>query len=317
MKNKIKWIPLLAAWFAATVYAAPPVILCTVFPIYQITRNVTEGREGVRVELLLPASLGCPHNYALTPQDMRKLIRAEVLVVNGLGLEEFLGAPVAQANPGLHIIDSAAGLPDLIMMAGRHHPHASHDEACADDHDHSTAVNPHPFASPRMSAQMARTIARGLSQMDPDGAERYAANAAAYVVRMDALATELAELGRRLPHPRIIQPHGVFDYFARDGGLGIAAVLQPHGQEPSAAEMIRMTRLIREQQVAAVIVEPQYSSKAGQTIARETGIPVIALDPGASGPDGAPLDHFDTILRQNIQALRQGLLPEAAALDGD
>ena len=76
----------------------PPRILASTFPMYQIVRNITQGVDGVEVELMIPAQMGCPHDYALTPQDMTKLARAEVLVINGLGLEEFLGAPVRKAN---------------------------------------------------------------------------------------------------------------------------------------------------------------------------------------------------------------------------
>ena len=71
-------------------------VLCTTFPVYQITRNVTVGVPGIQVELMIPARLGCPHNYSLTPDDMRKIASADTLVINGLGMEEFLGTPFTQ-----------------------------------------------------------------------------------------------------------------------------------------------------------------------------------------------------------------------------
>ena len=289
----------------ATVAFAELNVLCTTFPVHQIARNVAQGREGVALQLMLPAGMGCPHDYALTPQDMRKLASADVLVVNGLGLEEFLGAPVLAANPGIEIVDSSAGIRDLLEYA--HDPHEAEDEHGHEDHDHAhphEGVNPHLFASPRQAARIALNVAAGLSKADPDGAATYFRNAQAYAARLNALADELAALGRTLKNNRIVEPHGVFDYLARDMGLEIAAVLRPHGQEPSAAEMLDLVREIREKQAGAIFTEPQYPAKIGAALARETGLPTATLDPVATGPDEAPLDYYETAMRKNMEVLR-------------
>lgn len=73
-------------------------VLATTFPVYQIVRNITQNVPDVEVQLMLPAQAGCPHDYALTPQDMSKLAQADILVLNGLGLEAFLGSPSARAK---------------------------------------------------------------------------------------------------------------------------------------------------------------------------------------------------------------------------
>ena len=428
----------------ATFAASGADVLCTTFPIYQITRNVVQEREGISVELMLPASLGCPHHYSLTPQDMQKLARADVLVVIGLGLEEFLGAPVEKAYPRLRLVDSSAGVDGILQYAGgESHTHedvdtsfewagvfdlppgryrwtfakvggryadpamkmlvlpitgkevdaiellepvaakafeseAARREGGADltpgettyllefedvkditsfsvciekagtyvfftqhlptefeagehffkdaegrdmepvaqvpndghRHDHAHhhhGANPHLFASPRMAALLAENIAAGLSKADPEGAEIYVKNATAYAARMNALADAMAAQVKTLKNNRIVQPHGVFDYLARDIGLDIVAVTQPHGQEPSAAEMLKLTATMREKGAGAVFTEPQYSPKVGQTIAKETGIPTAELDPAASGPEDAPLDHFEQVMRKNMETLRATL----------
>lgn len=271
-------------------------VLCTTFPVYQITRNVAAGHDGVKVELLLPASLGCPHHYSLTPQDMQKLACADVLVVNGLGMEEFLGTPLEKANPGLHVVDSSKGTRGVIQYA-----------ECGHKHHHHGGMNPHLFASPLQSARLAMTIAAGLSEHDPPGAGVYFRNATGYSARMNALASEMTAVVKTLRNNRIVQPHGIFDYLARDIGLEVAAVTQPHGQEPSAAEMLELVRTIREKQAGAVFTEPQYSPKVGQTIATETGIPAAILDPVASGPADAPLDYYESVMRKNLETLRATL----------
>lgn len=291
---------LAAGLWTANGLGAPPRVLCSTFPIYQITRNVTAGREGASVELLLPATLGCPHQYALKPRDMEKLSRADLLVINGLGLEEFLDAQIRNAGERLKVVDGSAGSGDLLPAAGEetcsHHPDCAH---AAQDH-----ANPHLFASPRRIARIAVRIAEALSEADPAGAELYGRNARAYADRMNALAGEMAGRVAAFPKRRIVQPHGVFDYLARDIGLEIVAVTQAQGQDPSAAEMLAILKRIRETKAAAVITEPRMSPRAAQTLAREAGLPVIPLDPAASGPEEAPLDYVEKVMRANLEALQ-------------
>ena len=304
MKNRL-WIVFGSIALGATLASAELSVLCTTFPIHQIARHVAQGRAGADVQLMLPAGMGCPHDYALTPQDMRKLAAADVLVVNGLGLEEFLGAPVLAANPALETIDTSAGIPDLLEYA--HDPLEAEDERGHEDHDHAhphEGVNPHLFASPRQAARIALNVAAGLSKADPEGAGTYFRNAQAYADRLNALADELAALAQTLKNNRIVEPHGVFDYLARDMGVEIAAVLRPHGQEPSAAEMLELVRDIRAKQAGAIFTEPQYPAKIGAALARETGLPTATLDPVATGPDEAPLDYYETAMRKNMEVLR-------------
>jgi zinc transport system substrate-binding protein len=77
---------------------------------------------------MIPAEMGCPHDYALTPQDMRKLAKADVLIVNGLGLEEFLGAPLQKANPTLRIVDSSQGITQVLLLQDGHREESGHQQ---------------------------------------------------------------------------------------------------------------------------------------------------------------------------------------------
>lgn len=281
-------------------------IVVSTFPVYQLTRNIVRDYEGASVELMLPAQLGCPHDYALTPQDMRKLAKADVLVINGLGLEGFLAPQLQNAEHSFVLIDSSQGIDDLLMF--------KNEEACrACDHhaDHSAHpmgdCNPHLFSSPKMAAQLTINIATQLSEIDPEGAPFYTTNAMVYAETLNRLAEEMANRGAKLKNKRMITTHGIFDYLARDLNLEIVIQMQPHGQEPSASEMITLAKMIKEQQVGGIFTEPQYSQKIGMTLARETGIAVGMLDPMATGPKDASLDYYENIMRQNMRTLEQTL----------
>ena len=309
---------------AGSVNAAELKILTSTFPVYQLTRIVTEGREGLSVAPLLPAHMGCPHDYALTPQDMRKLARADILVINGLGLEEFITPELLQANPGLRIVDASRHVEGTLAYADfeteehdeadspGHQAHEAeepeahhhHDHAHA-DHDH-TGVNPHIFASPVMLGRMAVSVADQLGASDPDGQALYRERADTYASRLQTLSETLAGRADNLKNQTIMTQHGVFDYLARDLNLTIVGVVQAHaGQEPSAAQMLALIR--QAGKAGGIFAEPQYPQDTGATIATEAGIPFAVLDPVATGPDNAPLGYFEDRMRDNMKTLEQTL----------
>ncbi len=178
---------------------------------------------------------------------------------------------------------------------------ASHDKA-------ESFPNPHIFASPRMAAGMVENIAAALIRRDPAHADIYRKNAEAYKEVLLKLSEELKAASGAFKSRRIVTHHAVFDYLARDMGLEIVAVIQEDpGQEPSAAEMLRLVQLIKQTGAAAVFAEPQYPSRVGETIAREAGIPLAVLDPVASGPADAPPDYYETVMRRNLDTLKRTL----------
>jgi ABC-type Zn uptake system ZnuABC Zn-binding protein ZnuA len=270
-------------------------VLCTTFPMYLMTKNVAAGRDEARVEIMLPAAMGCPHDYVLTPQDLQKIAGADLLIANGLDLEEFLGDQVSAANARLAVVDTSRGIGDVLYAT----------EAGAAGSSRRIR-NPHAFASPALAAIISRNIAEALAAADPAGAPAFARNAEAYAARLTGLATACREVSAALPSRRIVTEHAVFDYFARDCGLEIAAVVEETpGQEPAAARMLQLVAEIRRSGAAALFTEPQYQARVGRTIAREAGIPDAALDPVASGPDDPPLDYYERVMRQNFETLRR------------
>lgn len=275
-------------------------VLCTTFPVYLFTRMAAEGRDGLSITLMLPANAGCPHDHALTPQDMRLLARADALVINGLGMEAFLGKAVAKANPKIRTVDSSKGIENLLPLS----PETDGDGNSP--HHHASVYNPHLFASPLQAAAVTRGIARALAELDPDGAAVYEANAARAAKRLEALAQDFRVACSALPAGRkkIVSQHAVFDYLARDAGLQIAAVVEEEpGRDPVAAEMLKIVERIRKSGAGALFTEPQYPGKVSETIAREAGIPVAQLDPVATGPADAAPDYYEKTMRRNLATL--------------
>ncbi len=283
-------------------------VLCSTFPMYLFTRAVTQGQAGVQVELMIPAGMGCPHEYALTPQDMQKIASANVFIANGLGMEEFLGEPLKKANDKLIVIDTSEGVGDLIVLSPEPQDEHKRQAAPKEEGHHHAGSNPHLFASPKLAARIVANIAAGLARIDPAGAELYRRNAQAYADKLTQLGAEFASALKDAPKRKIVTEHAVFDYLARDCGLEIVAVVEEEpGQEPSASEMLDLVKSIKASAAAAMFTEPQYPAKVSRTIAREVGIPVAVLDPVANGPDNAAPDYYEKTMRANLATLIQVL----------
>lgn len=293
-------LPLSAAQAAGPdVQEAPVRIAATTFPIFQILRQITRQVPDVTIDCILPASAGCPHEYALTPQDRRRLQSCDILVINGLGLEDALTAAL-RTDSTAQLVDSAAGLSGLLPSREEHdHPHGE---------EQHHAVNPHLFASPRRVAELTRNISAQLERLDPAHAALYRENARGYAQRMDALAQEFAALGARLAPARIIAQDEMFEYLAADMGLSLVAVLlQTENQQPSASQILQLLTSLRDSGASAIVTQPQYPARLSEMLSRESGLPVILLDPVATGPGNAPLEYYEHIMRQNLRTLEQSL----------
>ncbi|MBP2679702.1 MAG: transporter substrate-binding protein [Deltaproteobacteria bacterium] len=273
--------------FAPSAGAAEPLrVLASFLPMEIFTRNVTGDAPGVAVASMLPASLGCPHDYALTPGDMKKIASADLFVANGLGMEDFLGEPVRRANPKIRIVETARGVRPV---------RGGHGE-----------INPHTWVSPRNAILQVREIEKALSEARPGLAPAFRRNADAYVFRLTALAAEFEAAAMTFRRTNIVTFHDVFDYLARDAGLTVVGTIETvPGQEPSAGEIQKLSRTIREKEVPAVFSEPQYSPKLADALAREAGVPVRVLDPVATGSPA--LTAYEDAMRRNLSTLKEAL----------
>jgi ABC-type Zn uptake system ZnuABC Zn-binding protein ZnuA len=286
-----------AAVFIAAMFVPAPLtagagelrILASFLPMYVFTRNVAGDAAGVSVDLMLPASLGCPHDYALTPGDMRKIAAADLFMANGYGMEEFLGAPVLKANPRIRIVETALGVPPIRETG-----------------DGGRGINPHTWVSPRNAIIQVRNIEKSLSGASPANAAAFRRNADAYAAKLAVLAGEFDAASARFRNRNIVVFHNVFDYLARDLGLNIVGKIEETpGQEPSAGEVAKLVRTIREKKAAAVFWEPQYPKRLADVVAAEAGVPSRALDPVSTGP-AAP-STYETVMRENLRTLTEAL----------
>ena len=277
--------------------ASRPVhVLATTYPVWQLARPLVAGLENVRLDLLIPAATGCPHDYAPTPADLTKVATADMILMNGLGLEAAFASALAQAEA--HKVDCSQGIALLADCSDHEEGHG----------DHHHGGNPHVFTSPAAAAQMAGTMAEALGLACPEQAEAIRNNATALQKNLLDLEKRLAALGAAHPGACVLLQHDSLAYMMRSAGLDVMGVLQEdEEQAPSAARLLECIEHIRKERPVLLIGEPQFSPRPLETLAAETGVPVIQLDSLASGPENTPVNHFEQQMRNNCQLLENAL----------
>jgi len=264
-------------------------IVCTFLPVYVIAQNVAQGVPGISLQLLISPQIGCPHDYAMTPSEAALLEKADVLIMNGLGMEKFLQGSPALQRKNLRVINATPSVDPLVSQVGA-----------------LKVPNPHAWVSPFQAAHMTQYLGFQLAQLDAQHAQVYLSNAQMYAARLDSLGQAFRGVVEHAVNRRIVTFHDAFDYFARDLGLAIIDVVEADpGVEPSARALSDLAKRIQERQVVAIFSEPQYSDRLAKTLSSETGVPVYSLDPAASGPSDP--ESYYRIMKQNLLTLKKAL----------
>lgn len=188
-----------------------------------------------------------------------------------------------------------------------------HEEGAEGGEAHEAgSCDPHVWTDPRNAMLWALTVRDTLIALDPANAERYSANAAAYLEALDALADEMAAMVQTLPVEKraLVTDHEIFGYFANTFGFRIVGLVIPSLStmaEPSAAEVAALIDAIRRENVPAIFVNATISPRLAERIAAETGATVHTLYThsvtGADGPAPTYIDLMRYDTRTIVEAL--------------
>lgn len=264
-------------------------VVAEFYPLYVALLNLTEGVPGVQVANLVPTATGCPEDYALSPGDLQTLAQADIFVVNGAGLENYLGK-VATQFPHLKVADASVGL-DLLKTNGE--------------------INPHLWVSPAQAARQVRTMAAALAQADATHAALYRKNGEAYAARLEALAGQLQAGLAGASVRQVVAFHDSLPYLARDLNLETLAVIEPApGQNPNARELAEIVAKVHaSSQPVALLTELDSKNPAAEVLGRELGQPLYALDTVTAGPldPAAAKNAYFTAMNKNLLILQAAL----------
>ena len=269
-------------------------IAATTLPVYQFTLRLTAGTD-LQVTRLVTENVSCLHDYTLTVRQMRSIEGAEVIVLSGAGLEEFLGDALSSAET---VIDSSA---DIELLEGGHH-HNHEGEEVHEEHHHEHEHDPHIWLSPACAMEQAKNICAGLSARYPEYAPVFEENLSGLLSDLQALEDYGLEQLSTLSSREILTFHDGFSYLAHEFGIEIVeAIEEESGAEASAKELIHLVEEVRRHDIRAIFVEENGSGSAASIIAAETGVSLSKLSMAMSGDD-----YFEAMYA-NIDALKEAL----------
>lgn len=253
-------------------------VVTSFYPMYIATMNVCDGMDGIILENLSEPETGCLHDYQLTPADMKLLSTADVFVVNGGGIEEFL-TDVAKAYPNLTIVDASEDL-DLLED------------------------NSHAWMSVSLHEQQVENIAQGLAKADPDRKEEYLDNARNYEGMLQMLEAQIQEVKEVVAGKSVVIFHEAYEYVAEEYGLNVSYVMDlDEERQVSAGEVAEVMSAIADHNVSVVFAEETYGKEMGDLVDKETDATTIYLETLVRGQYDK--DSYLTYMQQNIDRIKE------------
>lgn len=266
-------------------------IAATTLPVYDFTTRLCQG-TGLTVTRLVTEQVSCLHDYSLNVRQVKAAEAAELIVISGAGLEDFLDG-ILDNTPQ---IDASAGIE--LLCAEEEHDHG--EEHGHEGHHHDQ--DPHIWLSPANAKTMAENICAGLSRVYPAHAATLKANLQDLLADLDALEAYGRETLQELSCRDLITFHDGFAYLAQAFDLTILeAIEEESGSEASAQDLKHLIQEVEHHRLPAIFTEVSGSASAADVIHRETGAAVFALDMAMAG------DSYLDAMYHNIDTLKEAL----------
>ncbi|MCI5878197.1 MAG: metal ABC transporter substrate-binding protein [Lachnospiraceae bacterium] len=258
-------------------------VVTSFYPMYIAALNVVGENDHIRLENLSEPQTGCLHDYQLTPADMQLLSTADAFIINGGGIESFLGE-VAEQYPELTIINASEQV-DLIE---------DNAHAWMNIEDYMTQV---------------KTIETELSAADPADADQFSENAEAYLAKLSSLKEQADAVKPLTEGKNIVIFHEAYEYVAEEFGMQVSYVMDlDEERQVSAGEVADVVRAVTDGGVRVILAEELYGKDMGDTVESETDAKVCYLDTLVRGDYDA--DSYLNAMQQNITLLKEAFSDE-------
>ena len=270
-------------------YAATPstrggglTVVASFYPMYIATENIIGEAEGITLKNLSEPETGCLHDYQLTPEDMKTLKTADIFVVNGGGIENFISDVVSE-DKGLKIV-----------YAG----HEDHEE------------NAHYWMSIPLYEEQIDNIAKGLAAADPDEKRRtvYEKNAKAYKDKLKELSSLEEEIKETSEGAHVIIFHEALELLSEDLGMETVYTMDlDEERQISAKEVAEVIDEIKNNDVRFILAEETYGSEMAERVKEETGVSVLYLDPLTRANGDTSAFAYIKKMKDNLLKIRDAL----------
>ena len=273
-------------------------VVTTFLPVYLLTKAVTG--DVAEVDILVKPGTDV-HEYQGTPANVKAIATANVVIKNGLGLEEFLSDTIKNAgNSQLVEIDVSKGIEPINKISP-----IDKTVGGEDDHDHEHRFgNPHIWLDPVLAKQQIINIRDGLIMADPGNKANYQTNAASYIQKLDRLNNEFQQTLKKTPNCTFITFHDAFPYLAKRYNLKQVAVVEIPEKQLSPTDVQKVVNTVKKYKTKALFSEPGLDNKLLTSISQDLQLTVRTLDSLETG-DTNP-DYYFKAMKTNLQSLASG-----------
>lgn len=288
---------------------------------------------GGTVETLMPVGAD-PHDYSPSSSAVRSLVEADLVIANGLGLEEGLTSALASAEQDGAVVLEIAPLVDPIPFGGGEHVDSDHAEDAEDDHGHDEdwhdedghdedehaedgaahshgSEDPHVWLDVARMADAAALVGIELATITGDAAFQECGTTVAE--DLSAVDAEIREILSAVPADdrRLVTDHDAFGYFAESYGFQVVGVVVPGGStlaDTSSAALAALADTVRTTGTPAVFANVEAPSALVDALAAEVGhVAVVPLHVGSLGPQGSDAEDYASMMLTNARLIAAAL----------
>lgn len=300
-------------------------IVTSFYPMYVLAKNIVGDEPNAEVVNLTEFKSGCLHDYQLTTSDMKKLENADILIMNGGGMESFI-ENILEAYPNLPIIDASEGIEYLLSEGHDHEDEngidveedAGNDETniassldtsdneVEEDNHELDEYNAHVWLNTNYYIKQIQTVQEALVEYDPKNAAIYQDNGTAYQAEVKVIKEQMENALAETQNTKIVIFHDSFAYLAQELGLDVVHTVNMDSESSlSAGEIAEVVDEVNKEQIKILFTEEQYSTSIADNIAKETEASVYVIDSIVSGDMSK--DGYISAMKKNLEVLKKAL----------
>lgn len=264
---------------ASTTRSSKIVAVASFYPLYEFTKEV--GKEKVEVSLAVPFGIE-PHDWEPTINDLQKIQQADIIVINGIGFENWIN-DIDTANSNVIVIDTSNDISvkeNEILEKNKEEIQKNtilHDNSYVDD---NSLADPHIWLNPIMAKTQVKNIENALVKIDPTNEKYYRQNAKSYTEKLNLL--DLKIRNELSPCKKdFIAFHNAFAYFSTEYGLNQHTILNSNDPnvEPTSKTLEEIIILAKKLEINVIFTEEAVNPRTSQVISNEIGGKVLVLSP--------------------------------------
>lgn len=237
-------------------------VLASFYPLYEFTKIITGER--IDVSIIIPSGIE-PHDWEPTIQDLQKIQNADMMVINGAGLEPWI-TKLVSVNPDILIVDTSIG---ISLLEKNNHVF-----------NNKIQNDPHIWLDPVLAKKQIQNIVDGLIRIDPQNSDYYQENANAYNAKLILLDNKIRNELSICVKKDFLAFHDAFSYFADEYDLNQNTIIGVNpSEEPTAITLQQIVQKAQDLDLHVIFTEEAVNPRISEVIADEIGAKVLTLSP--------------------------------------